>query len=107
MEFRDPQPRDTWITFAWIAAGVGAIVITAILSPRIGTGYLLAVVLVAVLFLLRWLSRSFGYRCPECNQMFQLTMLGQFTAINMGSVRSVRCPHCGKRSCVKPLVRAD
>jgi DNA-directed RNA polymerase subunit RPC12/RpoP len=84
----------------------GAVVITGIFAPRIGAGWFFAAVLIALLFLLRWLARAWGYRCPQCNQLFQLTMLGQFTAVNMGDERNVRCPRCGKRSWIKPFRNA-
>lgn len=100
------HPRDSWIAFAWIAGVAGSIIVGALLCPRIGIGLFLAIVLIAVLLLLRWLARAWGYRCSECGGLFQLTILGQFTALNMGDERSVRCPHCGKRNWAKVLRKA-
>jgi len=53
------------------------------------------------------MSRAFAYRCPECGEVFQLSTLGQFTAINMGDERNVSRPRCRKRSWVKVLRRTS
>jgi DNA-directed RNA polymerase subunit RPC12/RpoP len=105
MEFRHSQPRDTWITFAWIAGAAGVVVLAGIFSPRLGVGLACLAAVLAVLLLCRWMASAWGYRCPDCNEMFQLTLLAQFTAVNMGDERNVRCPKCGKRHWIKPVRR--
>jgi DNA-directed RNA polymerase subunit RPC12/RpoP len=90
-----------WLGMALIFVGAAAF-----LANWYGAGVAsLLLVVPGILLLLRWMARAFAYRCPECGELFQLTMLGQFTAINMGDERSVRCPKCGVRSWVKILRR--
>jgi DNA-directed RNA polymerase subunit RPC12/RpoP len=103
MEFRETTARDTWITVAWIGAVGGVVVAAGLLANRVGVGLFIATAVIAVLVLIRWMARAWGYRCPACKEVFQVSMLGQFTAVNMGAERNVRCPRCGKRSWVKAL----
>ena len=72
-------------------------------GPTITASFIFAIALIAVLVLARWMSRGWSYRCPDCGELFQVSILGQFAAINMGDERSVRCPHCHKRNWVKTL----
>jgi len=108
MEVRDPQPGDGRAAFVWIAVLLGFIALAVYADVHSGAGILsLLLILPGVWLLMRWMARAFAYRCPECGEVFQLGMLGQFTAVNMGDRRSVRCPRCGKRSVVKTLKRVD
>lgn len=106
-EFREPQPRDNWIALAWIGFASGSILTVAFLSGHLWIGTVPVVGAIVFLLLLRWMSRAWGYRCPQCGELFQLSMPGQFTAINMGEERSIRCPHCGRRSWMKVLRKVD
>ena len=57
--------------------------------------------------LLQWMAQTFAYRCPECGELFQLTVLEQFTAVNLGSERNVRCTKYGKRNWMKIVRKGD
>jgi len=46
-----------------------------------------------------------GFSMPRVRIEFRLTMPGQFTAINMGNRRNIRCPHRKTRSWMKTLKR--
>jgi DNA-directed RNA polymerase subunit RPC12/RpoP len=62
---------------------------------------LLVPLILGVFLLAAWMARAYEYHCPECGEWFQTPILGQFTTLNMGNERRVRCPRCGKRSWVK------
>lgn len=85
-------------------AGCGVLAMYLGLRWNAGAAALL-LILPAVWLLLRWMAHAWAYRCPNCGEVFQLSELGQFTAINMGERRNVRCPTCGKRDWVKILRR--
>ena len=90
----------------WVGVLLGFVGLAVFLDVRFHAGLVsMLLVIPGVGLVLRWMARAFAYRCPECGELFQLTALGQFTAINMGDERSVRCPRCGKRSWVKALRR--
>jgi predicted RNA-binding Zn-ribbon protein involved in translation (DUF1610 family) len=104
MEVRDPQARDSWTTLAWIAVILAFIAVAIFVDIKLGVGPAsLLLIIPGLWLLLRWMARAWAYPCPKCGEVFQLTALGQFTAINMGDQRNVRCPKCGKRSWVKIL----
>jgi predicted RNA-binding Zn-ribbon protein involved in translation (DUF1610 family) len=104
MEVRDPQSRDWWTTLVWLAVLLGFVAIAVFLDVRFNVGVASILLIIPGLWLLmRWMARAWAYRCPECGEVFQLTALGQFAAINMGDERNVCCPKCGKRSWVKVL----
>lgn len=103
VELREPVSRDSWLTAAVLFTFSAAVLAAGMLSPRIGIGWFLAVVTGGTALLLSWLSRAWGYCCPACGVRFQLSLLGQFTAINMGNERRIRCPRCYKRSWMKMM----
>jgi DNA-directed RNA polymerase subunit RPC12/RpoP len=97
-EYRDPQPSDTVLTILSVAAAGATVVVAGLFTRYIGFTGFAAITILAVFLLVRWMAASWGYRCPNCGELFELSFLGQFTAVNMGNERIVRCPRCGKRS---------
>jgi DNA-directed RNA polymerase subunit RPC12/RpoP len=101
---RESRPQDSWAGVLWVAVLLGLIALATFLAVQTSIGALaLLVVIPGVWLLLRWMSRDWAYRCPHCGEAFQLTILDQFKAFNMGDERNVRCPRCGQRSWVKVL----
>jgi len=72
-------------------------------------GFLLWIVLtvLATVVLIRWHTRNFGYRCPNCDHVFTITAWTNATSLNLGDRKSLRCPNCGKHSACKIMVRED
>jgi predicted RNA-binding Zn-ribbon protein involved in translation (DUF1610 family) len=85
-----------------MAAG-GVVVIAGLFIRYIGITGFVAIAILSVFLLVRWMAASWGYRCPNCGEVFQIGILGQFTAVNMGGERIVRCPRCGKRDPARTL----
>jgi len=91
-----------------VAVLPGFVGVAAFLDVHFGIGVASVLLVVPGLWLLlRWMARAFAYRCPNCGELFQLTALGQFTAINMGDERNVRCPKCGQRNWTKVLRKVN
>jgi DNA-directed RNA polymerase subunit RPC12/RpoP len=104
MEVREPRSQDWWPAVVWMAVLLGLAVLAVFLVVRFGVGpWALLLIIPGVWLLMRWMSRAWAYRCPQCGEVFQLTTLGQLKAINMGDERNVRCPKCGQRSWVRTL----
>jgi DNA-directed RNA polymerase subunit RPC12/RpoP len=102
-EYRDPQRRDAILTTAWIIAAGGAVIIAGLFTRYIGITGFVAIAVLSLFLLVRWMAASWGYRCLNCGEVFQLSMLSQFTAVNIGDERIVRCPRCGKRNPARTL----
>jgi len=106
MEVREARARDQLGALGWFGVVLAFMGLGAFLNWWFHVGAVSALLIVpGVWLLLRWLSRTWAYRCPNCGVLFQLGMLSQFTAINMGDERNVKCPRCRKRSWVKILRR--
>lgn len=111
MRFREPTRRDWTKTAALLAVFVAALVITAYLLPRLlfplGFVVWLAIVAGALLALLSWHARSFGYRCGRCGHEFAVSALTELATPHIGRRHHVRCPNCGRRSWALVLVKED
>jgi DNA-directed RNA polymerase subunit RPC12/RpoP len=87
-----------------VLSGIVTLAIFLIVRFDVGAWPLLLVI-PGVWLLMRWMAHTWAYRCPDCGEVFQLTMLDQLKSINMGDERNVRCPKCGQRSWVRLLRR--
>jgi hypothetical protein len=61
--------------------------------------WLMAVV-VGLFLLVRWHTRAFGYRCRNCGNEFEISMLMDFVSPQGlgrgGGWKCLRCPKCGR-----------
>jgi predicted RNA-binding Zn-ribbon protein involved in translation (DUF1610 family) len=106
MEVREPRPRDQWAIAGWLLLVLGFVGLAVFVDVHFDLGAAALLLIVpGVWLLLQWMARAWAYRCPNCGEVFQLSPLGQFTAVNMGDERNVKCPSCGKRSWMKILRR--
>ena len=115
--FRPTDRRDWLQAFIRVALVMMALVVAlAVVRPRYG--WLLTVVFVAVslLTLVRWHSRTYGFRCASCGHDFQVpTTVNFFTPSGVAKNpdgtfygwKALTCPRCGKRSRAKVLKKAD
>jgi DNA-directed RNA polymerase subunit RPC12/RpoP len=104
MEVPEIQARDQWAIVGWVMVVLAFVGVAIFLDIHFNVGPIALMLLIpGVWLLMRWMARAWAYRCPQCGELFQLTALGQFTAINMGDERNVKCPKCGKRNWVKVL----
>ncbi len=103
--FTETTGADTVVTLLYLAAFVAALAAGAFLFlPKYW--YLWGLIVVGgLLLLLWWQTRSFGYRCANCGNEFAISILANFTAVNGGAKRYVKCPACGERSWATVLKR--
>jgi hypothetical protein len=59
---------------------------------------IIAALVIATYFLVRWHARHTGYQCPTCQKTFAITATTDFLSPHLGSVKMLRCPHCGHSS---------
>jgi DNA-directed RNA polymerase subunit RPC12/RpoP len=94
-----------------VVAAIFLIGITVILylsyPDNIPAGIIL--VIGCLLFLVRWHSRTFGYRCANCDEDFSISMwrdLFSFQGFNkQGSWKYLKCPNCGQRTTARELTK--
>jgi DNA-directed RNA polymerase subunit RPC12/RpoP len=109
VKLREPTKSDAIQTGIVITIFIAAIVVIMYLSYPDNT--LAGIVLVAgcLLFLVRWHSRTFGYRCANCDEDFAIPLwkdLFSFQGFNKtGSWKYLKCPNCGQRTKARELTR--
>jgi len=64
------------------------------------TVVLLVIVAIGLLLLVLWHARTFGYRCRNCSNEFEVSLLVDFVSPHGlgfgGSWKFLRCPKCGR-----------
>ena len=105
-ELRLPTRAD-WIA-GLLRIGVFCVLITVsavlLLTPESPLGWLawLLITVLSVGWLVRWHTRSFGYRCPKCARTFMISpwtnAVSPNTVGRAGPRKYLRCPHCNQRS---------
>ncbi len=111
MHFREPRGGDWTKTAVLLIVFVAALIVAAYLLPQLlfplGFALWLAIVAAAVLALLSWHARNFGYRCSRCGHEFGVSALTELLTPHVGRRHYVRCPNCGRRSWALILVKED
>jgi DNA-directed RNA polymerase subunit RPC12/RpoP len=108
MEVRLRKPRrGDWFA-ALLRIGLLCVVLTVsvvlLLTPDNPLGWIVwaAISILSIGWLVRWHTRSFGYRCPKCARTFMIspwTNARSPNSIGRGGPRKyLRCPHCNQRS---------
>ncbi len=81
MKVREPVASDWLKTGLSIALAIGTTIVTiALLFPLgpIGVILCVGVAVGSMYLLLRWHARSTVYRCPDCGQEFEMSVLTDF-----------------------------
>lgn len=97
--YRETNTRDRNTT-------LGLVVLTMVLAAVAGFILLpsfvwlfLLITAILLTLLVRWHTRTFGYRCPECSCLFEISAVRNFFSPHMpsdeGGVKYLRCPSCG------------
>ncbi len=109
VKLREPNKSDaiqTMILVAIFIAGIGAILYMTWPKDILAGGLLIAGCL---LLLVRWHSRTFGYRCANCDFDFEIGTLKDlfsFQGVNkQGSWKYLKCPNCGQRTPARELTK--
>jgi hypothetical protein len=66
---------------------------------------ILAILLVAGIFLVRWHARHTGYSCGECDFRFLVSAWVDFLSPHKAGVKMLRCPRCGTASWCEEIDR--
>lgn len=109
VKLREPNKSDAILTMVLVAVFIIGIV--AILYMSWPKDILAGCILVAgcLLLLIRWHSRTFGYRCANCDEDFEISMLKDlfsFQGVNkQGSWKYLKCPNCGLRTTARELTK--
>ncbi|MFA5867828.1 MAG: hypothetical protein WC891_07720 [Actinomycetota bacterium] len=109
VKLREPNKSDAIQTF--ILVGIFLVGIIAILAMSWPENMLTGGILVAgcLLLLVRWHARTFGYRCANCDEDFEISMLKDlfsFQGVNKsGSWKYLKCPNCGQRTTARELTK--
>jgi DNA-directed RNA polymerase subunit RPC12/RpoP len=78
------------------------ILVSALLLLPLGFWYLwVPIFVVGVAILLVWSTYSFGYRCSNCGNEFDVSMLTSFYTPHLGMTvggarKYLKCPRCGQ-----------
>lgn len=75
----------------------GAILLIPVKWPAGFILWLLTLGVAGMLLLVAWHSRSFAYRCANCQHEFEIPFLSDLTSPNSSRGKYLKCPQCGKR----------
>jgi DNA-directed RNA polymerase subunit RPC12/RpoP len=56
------------------------------------------IVVVGLLSLVIWHTKSFAYRCPRCGKIFEISIIEDLIGPNSVDRKYLKCPDCRKRS---------
>jgi predicted RNA-binding Zn-ribbon protein involved in translation (DUF1610 family) len=90
--------------FFYLTAVVTAIGCVAKIPPPVGGIVFLVIVFGGLFLLVRWHTKTFGYRCPTCNHEFAISVLTNFISPHFPDVKYLRCPRCRTFGWAKAMV---
>ncbi|MFC2063609.1 hypothetical protein ACFLXB_00735 [Chloroflexota bacterium] len=108
----NPDRRDVFRSVVYILIYVVVIGASAfLLLPKLWYAWAV-VVLAGLILLVNWHKQKTAYRCPECDQIYEISFLTDLTAPHgafgdTGPWLFLRCPHCGKRSKTRVLKKVE
>ncbi len=75
-------------------------------------GGVLSIIVIAAVTLLavvwaRWTNSHFDYQCPNCGEIFSLSVLQAMAVPHMSGRKLVRCPNCGRVSWATPVAKRN
>jgi DNA-directed RNA polymerase subunit RPC12/RpoP len=109
VKLREPNKADAIQTLILVAVFIIGIAVILYLSYP--DNMLAGIILVGgcLLLLVRWHSRTFGYRCANCDEDFEIPMwkdLFSFQGFNkQGSWKYLKCPNCKQRTTARELTK--
>jgi predicted RNA-binding Zn-ribbon protein involved in translation (DUF1610 family) len=53
---------------------------------------------VGTFLLISWHTKNFAYQCPNCGEIFEISVVTNFLGPNGGTKKYLKCPACAKRS---------
>jgi hypothetical protein len=85
-----------------IVINLTAVTIAALalfIMPRLSSGVglpliIIAALIVGIFVLVRWHARHTAYRCPACNQVFDVSAWTDFMSPHLGGQKMLQCPYC-------------
>jgi len=110
MSFRETNKKDwfhlgIYLVLWLLLLGVGAVILIPLYPPA---GFIIWLVIFAgtgLLLLVRWHSRSTGYRCSDCGAEFEISALVDFISPQVPDKKLLKCPRCGKRAWDQVLMK--
>jgi DNA-directed RNA polymerase subunit RPC12/RpoP len=73
------------------------IIVSFLLLPD--NWYLWALIITLGTFLIiSWHTKTFAYKCRNCSEIFEISVMTNFLGPNAGTKKYLKCPNCGKRS---------
>jgi DNA-directed RNA polymerase subunit RPC12/RpoP len=64
----------------------------------------MAVVFGSTLLIVVWHTKKFAYRCPNCNEVFEISVIDNFLGPNHITKKYLKCPKCGNRGWAQIMV---
>lgn len=61
----------------------------------------LLIVVAGLAFLVAWHAKNFAYICPNCGDVFEISVLDDLLGPSGVNKKYLKCPKCGKRAWAK------
>jgi DNA-directed RNA polymerase subunit RPC12/RpoP len=111
MPYREVNEGDRHATCLYVILANAAIVITGLiiisLAWPVSFVLWLAVFVTGIMYLLvRWHASATAYRCPACNQEFEISALTDALTPHVPDTKYLKCPQCGKWGWAAVLMKA-
>jgi uncharacterized C2H2 Zn-finger protein len=61
------------------------------------------IIAVELLLIVSWHAKNFSYRCPKCDQVFEISTIQDVISPNGVNKKYLKCPKCRKRAWAEVL----